>query len=194
MIDYASVAARPLDHVCNLHGFECGEAIIDDWAHRRCMTMHDRYRARVVTYHVGEDINPVGLFSLKLVIEHERQVRTSFNPTPWLNNAHFPALHLEYLGVCRHHQNQGLGTFMLMEAIEKFCVMAETAGVPVLTLQPLNENLRPFYKARNFVDYGTDGGMLLTAQTALELHRTPPALKSNPANDDGVDGGDTGAA
>lgn len=195
MIDYSSVASRPLDHVCNLHGFSCGEAVIDDWVRRDCMVMHERYRSRVVTYHDGDDVNPIGLFSLKLVLEHEKQVRKSpLDPGPWLTNAYFPTLHLEYLGVCRNHQGLGMGKFMLMEVVERFCVLTEAVGVPALTLQPLDESLRPFYAARNFIDYGSDGGMLLTAQTALALHRSPHILEAKAANDDADEDGQPSTA
>lgn len=169
MVDLERVAARPLDHNCNLGSFSCGERSIDDWVQSQAMVRHERFRSRVVTYHEDDDLTPRALYSLKMVLEHEKEVRKTFDVKAWVSNARFPALHLEYLGVCKDHQGQGLGSVILLDAISKFCTVAQLTGVPVLTLQPLNPELRRYYGARNFVDYGRNGGMLIRAETAMKL-------------------------
>lgn len=171
MVDFELVRARPLESGCNLGSFSCGEKAIDDWVRTHAMVRHNRFRSRVVTFHEGDDPNPLGLFSMKMVLEQEKEVRTSMDIKAWVRNACFPALHLEYLGVCNKHRSQGLGSYMLLEVIERFCVIAEMTGVPALTLQPLNPALRDYYLARNFVDYGRNGGMLISSETAISLFR-----------------------
>lgn len=167
MIDLTLVASRPLDGDCNVEGFCCGEDALDSWLRRRALKHHAAYRSRIVTYHQSGEM--LGFYSLKLVLEKERDVRQHFDPRAWTTSARFPALHLEFLGVCAKHQKQGLGTFMLMEALDVFCIMAETTGVPAMTLTPLGPDLREYYEQRQFTSYGSNGGMLMTAQTAIEL-------------------------
>jgi len=171
MVDFERVISCPLEAGRNLSDFSCGVSAIDDWLSRKGHVLHSKFRSRIVTYRHDDEQDVLGFYSLKIVLEREKEVRTTFDARPWVLNATFPALHLEFVGVCARHQGQGLGTYMLMECIERFCMIAETTGVPALTLQPLTPELRPYYAARNFVEYGSSGGMLLTAQTALALRR-----------------------
>lgn len=176
MLNLERVSARSLDYGCNLESFSCGEKSIDDWAHRDALVQHGRFRSRVITYHEGPDPNPRGIYSLKMVLESEKEVRKTLDVRRWVTNSWFPALHLEYLGVCSKHKSQGLGSYILMDVISKFCLLAEMTGVPVLTLQTLNPELKKYYGSRNFVEYGRNGGMLIAAETALALTRQSEPL------------------
>lgn len=122
-----------------------------------------------MTYHVGETPRLLGLYSLTLVLESERDIRKSTDVSRWTTRGLFPALHLEFLGVCKEHQGKGLGSFMMMEAISTFRSMAEKAGVPILTLRPLKADLERYYADRNFIPYGQNGNMMMSAKTALAL-------------------------
>jgi hypothetical protein len=179
MLDLERVSARSLGYDCNLESFSCGEHSIDDWVRKDALVQHERFRSRVVTYHEDEDPNPRGVYSLKIVLESEKEVRKTLDVRRWVTYARFPALHLQYLGVCSNHKSQGLGSYILMDVLDKFCLLAEMTGVPVLTLQTLNPDLKEYYGARNFVEYGRNGGMLISAETALKLVRGTSAVSPN---------------
>ncbi|MBA4001069.1 GNAT family N-acetyltransferase [Brevundimonas sp.] len=164
-----TVVGRPLADDCPLHKFQCGEDLIDQWAKKKALVGHSRFKARVMTFHAGEDPEPLGLYSLTLVLESEKEIRKTRDVTRWTRDGLFPALHLEYLGVCRKAQGQGLGTFMMMDVIAGFRQIAEKAGVPILTLRPLNPQLTPYYEKRNFICYGVSGGMMMSNETAIRL-------------------------
>jgi len=158
-----------LSDACRLDAFRCGEPLIDDWARRHALDRHNRFKARVVTCHDGETGALVGLYSLTLVLEQVREMKRAHDVTRWATNGVFPALQLEYLGVCERHKRLGIGSFLTMDAVTTFSRLAETTGVPVLTLQPLNADLVPYYRDRNFLPYGRGGGMMMLAETAIRL-------------------------
>lgn len=123
----------------------------------------------MVTAHEEGAEQPIGLYSLTLVLERTREMARAHDVRRWTRNGFFPALHLEYLGVCEEWQGQGLGSFMMMDVVSTFCLLAEKTGIPVLTLYPLNPELRPYYAERNFVPYGSGTGMVMKAETAFRL-------------------------
>lgn len=168
-LDFNSISLRLLADDCPLGGFSCGEKEIDEWVHRRALTRHQGYKARVKTAHDDESGDLLGLYSLTLILERERELRSSDLFKSFIQNGYIPTLHFEYLGVCQTIQNGGLGKYLTLDAIAIFADMAEHTGIPLLTLFPLTERLRAYYGERNFVSYGSNGRMMMSAETAIRL-------------------------
>ncbi len=128
------------------------------------------FKARVITAHETDgQAEPIGLYSLTLVLEKERDMRKALDVNRWTLNGMFPALNLEFLGVCEPFKKQGLGGLLMMDAITTFSHLAEKAGIPILTLYPLKKDLVPYYRDRNFLPYGPGDGMMMSAETAIKL-------------------------
>jgi hypothetical protein len=96
-------------------------------------------------------------------------MRKALDVRRWTLKGMFPALHLEFVGVCEPYKKQGLGSLLMMDAITTFGHIAEKAGIPILTLYPLNKALIPYYADRNFLPYGPGDGMMMSAETAIKL-------------------------
>lgn len=163
------MTTRPLEAACPLSRFDCDEATINTWARKEASPRHEKFKARVVTCHDGDGAEPIGLYSLMLVLEKEKAIRKTSDVSRWVRDGFFPALHFEYLGVAKSHQGHGVGRFLTTDAIIAFSYLAEKIGVPVMTLRPLNRELTPFYAARNFVPYGNENQMMMSAETAIRL-------------------------
>lgn len=159
-----------------LESFTCGEQEIDKWLRKHALQKHSGYKARVCTFAEVPGSPILGFYSLRIVLEQERELRKTFDVAGWANKGSFPALHLEYLAVRKSHHGVGLGRFMMAEVQEKFCEVAELTGVPMLTLRPLNEALVPYYKDRGFVPYGRNGSMMLDARKALRARAEAQAV------------------
>lgn len=70
------------------------------------------------------------------------------------NHVAFPAVTLAWLGVHESYQRQGLGEYLLMDALTKVAEISKRAGFFALTLQSFDEASTAFYKSLNFEVYG----------------------------------------
>ena len=167
-LDFNKITLNPLAADCSLGGFSCGEPDIDDWVSKKALARHVAFKARVTAAH-DDATRLLGLYSLTLVLERERDLRSSEGLKAFIQYGHIPTLHFEYLAVCQSIQNGGLGKYLTLDAICHFADMAERTGLPLLTLQTLNPKLIAYYGERNFVSYGSGGRMMMSAETAIKL-------------------------
>ena len=61
-----------------------------------------------------------------------------------------PTAHLGRLAVDRRFQNQGLGTFLLLDALKRVKDLADKIGICAVTVWALSDRARAFYLARGF--------------------------------------------
>jgi len=167
-LDFNKITLHPLAADCPLEGFSCGEPGIDDWVRKKALPRHNAFKARVTAAH-DDSGRLLGLYSLTLILERERDLRSSEGLRAFIQFGHIPTLHFEYLAVRQSIQNGGLGSYLTLDAICHFADMAERTGIPILTLQPLTKRLATYYGERNFVPYGSSGRMMMSAETAIRL-------------------------
>lgn len=63
-----------------------------------------------------------------------------------------PVLVLGRLAIHKDHQQQGLGTALLRDAVLRALQAAKIAGVTALLVHALSEDAKRFYRSRGFVE------------------------------------------
>ena len=162
---------RPLSTDCPRGAFSCGESDIDNWFIDDAARCIDKYHFRVTTAHIGDEAEPIGFYSLGLILEPERFLSGTGPIKLRAQGGHYPALHLEYIGVLEELQGLGIGTDMMQRVLTTFRSAVVDFGIPVLTLKPLRPCLDKFYADLGFVAYAAHRGehrMMLTAQLAID--------------------------
>lgn len=103
--------------------------------------------------HRGPSPEVIGFYALQVGGDNVALLPPAAGGTYLRNYSAFPAIHLSYLGVHEDFQRQGLGAFLLMDALEKVCRISENCGFFALTLQSLDEQSTAFYRSLNFTAY-----------------------------------------
>lgn len=134
-------APQPLSVGHGLDGFACGEAVLDDWLHRRALANQLGGGSR--TFVVLDGLGQVrGYYALAAgAVSHRLAtgaVRRNM-PDP------VPVLVLGRLAVDRQVQGMGLGAALLQDAVRRALTVAQHAGVRALLVHALHERARDFY-------------------------------------------------
>lgn len=140
-------APEPLNEKHQLADFDCGKVSLDDWLKRRAIKNQANDSSR--TYVVCEDGKVIGYYCLAAgAIGHgdaPSAVRRN-RPDP------IPVLVLGRLAIDKDHQQSGIGTALLSDAIRRAVQASEIAGVTALLVHALSENAKRFYRSRGFVE------------------------------------------
>lgn len=140
-------APQPLAGHHQLAGFDSGEPSLDDWLKRRAARNQANGSSR--TYVVCEGDTVVGYYCLAAgAVGHAEAPSTMKRNRP----DPVPVLVLGRLAIHKDHQQKGIGTALLNDAIRRALQAAEIAGVTALLVQALSEQARRFYRSRGFIE------------------------------------------
>jgi GNAT superfamily N-acetyltransferase len=140
-------APQPLLPTHHVADFDSGEPSLDDWLKRRAAKNQANGSSR--TYVVCQGTAVVGFYSLAAgAIRHaEAPPRLKRNrPDP------VPVLVLGRMAIASTHQQQGMGTALLNDAIHRAVLASEIAGVAALLVHAKSESAKRFYLSRGFID------------------------------------------
>lgn len=160
-------APLPLAADHELAGFESGEPSLDDWLKRRAFKNQANGSSR--TYVVCEGKTVIGYYCLAAgAIGHAEApgAMKRNRPDP------VPVLVIGRLAIHQARHQQGLGTALLNDAIQRAMQAAEIAGVTALLVHAISEPARRFYRSRGFIESPVEPMtlvlMLATVARALE--------------------------
>lgn len=127
-------------------GFDCGDAVLNDWLTRRVRGNQQSGASRtwVVT---DDEYHVVGFYasSTAVVLRTEATKRAARNqPDP------VPALLLGRLAVDRRHQGLGVAAALLKHFLLKSIEVAQVTGVRVLLVHANDEQAAAFYRHHGF--------------------------------------------
>ena len=134
-------APEPLSPDHHVHGFACGESVLDDWLKRRALSNQSSGASR--TFVVTTDAREVmGYYALAAgaVAHHEttRAIRQNM-PDP------IPVMVLARLAVDIRAQGMKLGAGLLQDAVRRCILVSHNTGVRAMLVHALNDNARQFY-------------------------------------------------
>lgn len=144
---------EPLDKRHRLDAFECGESALDDWLRRYARQAQAAGSARVfVTTSDGESV--IGYYALAAAsVEPDAvtvRVRKGEPQRP------IPAVLLARLAVDRHHQNRGVGSSLLQDAVLRCLSASESIGVRAMLVHAKHDEARAWYEKYGFERSPTD--------------------------------------
>jgi GNAT superfamily N-acetyltransferase len=145
---------EPLGPGHSVGGFDCGEGSLNLWLERfaRDAAAVGSARTYVVTH--TEQSRVVGYHALTVAsIEHEDATERATKGMP---RHQIPAVLLARLAVDESVKGEGLGAFLLRDAMTRALAVSEEAGVRLLLAHALNEQARQFYLRFGFEPSPTD--------------------------------------
>jgi predicted N-acetyltransferase YhbS len=139
-------APEPLSPDHHVHGFACGESVLDDWLKRRALSNQSSGASR--TFVVTTDAREVmGYYALAAgaVAHHDatRVIRQNM-PDP------IPVMVLARLAVDSRAQGMKLGAGLLQDALRRCMLVSHNTGVRAMLVHALNDGARQFYAHYGF--------------------------------------------
>ena len=139
-----------------LGGFDCGEGSLNLWLERHARAAQGSGSAQtfVITDEDQKD-RVVGYHAIAAAsIEHEDATDRAKKGMP---RHPIPALLLARLAVDKSVQGEGVGAFLLRDAMLRAVNAADDLGIRILLAHSLNRNARDFYLRFGFEESPTDG-------------------------------------
>lgn len=139
-------APQPLDERHRLAAFDSGEPSLDDWLKRRAARNQANGSSR--TYVVCEGDSVIAYYCLAAGAIGHAEAPSAMKrnrPDP------VPVLVLGRLAIHKDHQQKGIGTALLNDAIRRAIQAADIAGVTALLVHAISEQARRFYLSRGFI-------------------------------------------
>lgn len=139
-------APAPLGAHHQLDTFTSGELSLDEWLRRRALANQHSDSSR--TFVIAEGPIVVGYYCLAAgAIGREAAPKTlqRNRPDP------LPVMVLGRLAIDQHHQQKGIGTALLRDAMLRTVHAAEHAGFSALLVHAISEDARRFYLSRGFL-------------------------------------------
>lgn len=149
------------DHV--LSRFDCGNAVLNDWLRESALRADTQGTARVFTWTRPDDPRVVA-FSAVAPTEVRRAglARSAHG-----GNTVIPAYLLGRLALDRSLHGRGLGTQLLLDAVEVVVVASESGGGRLLVVDAIDDAASSFYRAHGFIEI-TGTNRLYARITALK--------------------------
>lgn len=141
------VGPQALDSRHQRGGFDSGEPSLDDWLKRQGLKNQASGASR--TYVICENDAVIGYYcpAAGAIGRAEAPKAMQRNkPDP------IPVLVLGRLAIHKDHQQSGLGTALLRDAIMRSLRAAEIAGVTALLVHAISEEAKRFYRSRGFLE------------------------------------------
>lgn len=141
-------APQPLLEAHGVDDFNCGEAVLDRWLHRRALANQRSGASRTFVV-VDVDDRVRGYYALAAGAVANTAAAGNIRrnmPDP------IPVLVLGRLAVDRRAQGRRLGAALLQDAVNRAAAVAEQAGVRALVVHALDERAKRFYTHYGFRD------------------------------------------
>jgi GNAT superfamily N-acetyltransferase len=140
-------APTPLTAQHQFTDFDSGVPSLDDWLKRRAAKNQANDSSR--TYVVCEGQTVIGYYCLSAGAIGHAEAPSAMRrnrPDP------IPVMVLGRLAMHKDHQQKGIGTALLRDAILRTIQAAEIAGITALLVHALTEQAKRFYRSRGFME------------------------------------------
>jgi GNAT superfamily N-acetyltransferase len=137
-----------------VHGFSCGERSLDIWLCKHARSAGGTGSARTYVIVDATQQRVVGYHALTVAeIDH---VEATASVAKGMPRYPIPAVLLARLAVDRSAQGQGLGSFLLRDAMARAAAAAEEVGIRALLVHALTPKARAFYLRHGLQPSPTD--------------------------------------
>jgi predicted N-acetyltransferase YhbS len=135
-------------------GFNCGKASLDDFLHALVSQYEKRNLGRTYVALDGEDRRVLGYYTLASgAVEVES---LPVNQARKLPRHAVPVVLLARLAVDQRVHGQGLGSFLLRDAMSRSLELSERLGIHALVVDALDTQARTFYERFGFLPLTND--------------------------------------
>jgi len=135
--------------------FDCGVPALDDWLKNRALKNESRFSR---TFVASEDARVIAYYSIAV-----GAIERGVAPGALRRNAPdpIPVAIIGRLAVDRDFKGQGLGSWLLRDAVRRIVLVAQTIGIAAVLVQAKNNEARQFYLAcAEFIEFPRDSRTL----------------------------------
>ena len=157
MSDYVSAALGP-DH--EVGAFRCGKQPLDDWLQRQAHRAQAAGTARTYVWVQSGSGEVLAYFSIAPTQVARSEVPRSLTGGYTL----IPGYLLARLALDRRLQGQGLGSELLVDALERIVDAAQVGGGRLIVVDAMDDEAHAFYRRHDFV--AVDGTSRLYVKVA----------------------------
>ncbi|NBQ89128.1 MAG: GNAT family N-acetyltransferase [Betaproteobacteria bacterium] len=139
-------APAPLSPQHQVHAFNCGQPVLDEWLKRRALANQGSGASRTFVV-ANEAMRVLGYYALAaggVAHSHAGRALRQNMPDP------IPVMVLGRLAVDTSAQSNRLGVALLQDAVRRCLMVAQHTGVRALLVHALDENARGFYEHHGF--------------------------------------------
>lgn len=153
--------------------FFCGVSALDRYIKQQVSSDIRRNLARCYVAIAGQDAisrHPIaGYYTLAA-----HSIETELLPEELIKCPYpaVPAVLIGRLAVCRSFQGRELGAQLVISALRKSIELHDELGIQVVVVDPLGEDVVPFYEKFGFLEFG-EGRLLLPIKTAKQALQRP---------------------
>lgn len=146
-------APEPLEDAHDVSNFDSGELSLNDWLAQKAKKSQLGNTARTFVCLDPETAGVVGFVSLA-----SGSVRRELAPGALSRNAPdpIPVAVLARLAVNRRHQGNGLGSLLLVYALQRVIAAATHVAIKAVVVNPINEDSAAFYEHNGFKPMPSD--------------------------------------
>ena len=152
--------------------FDCGQEALNDWLKQRASQFDRRDLAR--TYVAVESGHSSVLGYYAVSSHHVRFAELPDEEAKGLPRLDIPVMLLGRLAVDVRTQGQGLGSFLLIDALRRAQYLAETLGIRAVEVDAIDAAARSFYLKYGFVSLTDDANHLFLPMQTIRQLRLPP--------------------
>jgi len=165
-LDLRKISIRSLGKDAPIHLFRCGVPEIDQWAQVKCRPLQDINRTKTFCAFLDGGSSVQGFYALSFDSKDTERLNQAFKRFP-----NVPVVYLTYIAVLRSVQRQGLGSFLLVDALRRAYGVSQHIGFHGVALRSLNDDTTRLYKKYGFVAVDTNVNplMILPVQALNEL-------------------------
>jgi GNAT superfamily N-acetyltransferase len=151
---------RPLEarDLALAEGFDCGEAVLNEWLQKYAWQNHNSGAARVYVAVEGEPPRIAGYYCLSAAsVEYggaPARVGKGLAKHP------IPVVLIGRLGVDSKYQGQGLARFLIRDAFQRTLSVADSIGIRAIMVRAKDDSLSAFYEKLGFEFSVTDPRLL----------------------------------
>lgn len=163
MSDWVSQALTD-DH--DVSQFDSGKESLDQWLHKDALRAHRAGISRTTVWTAANDRSVVAYHAIA-----PTQVARIDLPSRSLSAgySHVPGYLIGRLALDRRLHGQGLGTQLLLDALERIVEAAERAGGRVIVVDAIDDAAHRFYRHHNFRAIEQSNRLVMKLATAAAI-------------------------
>jgi len=142
----ATWRSGPLTPEHHLTEFTCGTEPLDDWLMQHALRANRQNTARTYVWATKDDLKVVAYYS----IAPTEIIATGLPRSAAGGHSRIPGFLLARLALDQSLQGQGLGRFLLFDALERVCQAAATAAGRLVVVDPIDDLATAFYTHHGF--------------------------------------------
>ncbi|MBW3518085.1 GNAT family N-acetyltransferase [Flavobacterium sp. NKUCC04_CG] len=148
--------------------FSCGEALLDRYLKNQ-VNQDIKKSLSTCTVIVNENDLVLGYYTLSSSSVDKDSLPENLSKKFPPSYVDLPCILLGRLAVDENFKREGIGSLLLLDALNKYLNISKEIGILCVVVDPINEKAIAFYKHYGFIYLPTSGKMMISIKTIESL-------------------------